>query len=175
MRAEHLPCGIPRALGGGTQEARSREKDAAAVRGKRFPEASLCAGVQPERFEVSHKDVSFEAPDIGHTKSMRKPYHIGRWSWTGRRHHDGVTKPRHRIAEPRRRVRRRRRRACSHDPALGSELGQCLVSDHISTERSDGWMVGGDYFSDGIATRKVHLELTQLDKRVSGLCLGDDS
>lgn len=78
VRAEHLCCGIPRALGGGAQKARSREEHAAAIRLKGFPKASLCAGVQPERFEVCHEDVSLELPDIGHTKPMGKPYNIGR-------------------------------------------------------------------------------------------------
>lgn len=49
VRAEHLRCGIPRTLGGGTQKACSREKDAPSIRLKGFPKASLCAGVQPER------------------------------------------------------------------------------------------------------------------------------
>lgn len=36
-------------------------------------------------------------------------------------------------------------------------------------------MVGGDYTSDGVASWKVHLELTGLDERVSALRFGNDS
>lgn len=36
-------------------------------------------------------------------------------------------------------------------------------------------MVGGDYTSDGVASWKVHVELTELDEWVSALRFGNDS